>query len=266
MCMQATIPSPMVQLWRDWWRNILVISYRTSPHIWTHIQLSSKNPALFLFFNLFFTCFHFILLILSHSRWQNKFNFKKKNNNKIYDKDKKKRRRNYSTIILSPISPIWFTTTRSASFLGSSGSTLLPTDFSKTFLIASFFLHFFSASQYLCYISFLLSSFYQLSQCSDSAPNIYFTLYWLFFHMLHFSHLYLFPVSSVFLLFPTFTCTPIYPSICFHLSFHVLWLCSQPFPSYYSEGQNCFHVFASATNDFITQEPIIICIWDLTGW
>ena len=28
----------------------------------------------------------------------------------------------------------------------------------------------------------------------------------------------------------------------------------------YSEGQNCFQVFASATNDFITQEPIILCI------
>ena len=61
----------------------------------------------------------------------------------------------------------------------------------------------------------------------------YFTLYWLFFHMLHFLHLYLFLVSSVFLMFPTFTCAPIYPSTCFHLSFHVLWLCSQPFPSYY---------------------------------
>ena len=67
-----------------------------------------------------------------------------------------------------------------------------------------------------CYISFLLSSFY-----------------WLFFHMLHFLHLYLFLVSSVFLLFPTFTCTPIYPSTCFHFSFHVLWLCSRPFLSYY---------------------------------
>ena len=61
----------------------------------------------------------------------------------------------------------------------------------------------------------------------------YFTSYWLFFHMLHFPHLYLFLVSSVFLMFPTFTCAPIYPSTCFHLSFHVLWLCSWPFPSYY---------------------------------
>ena len=51
--------------------------------------------------------------------------------------------------------------------------------------------------------------------------------------MLHFPHLYLFPVSSVFLLFSTFTCAPVYPSTCFHLSFHVLRLCSQPFPSYY---------------------------------
>ena len=28
----------------------------------------------------------------------------------------------------------------------------------------------------------------------------------------------------------------------------------------YSEGQNHFHVFASATNDFIPQEPIVLCI------
>ena len=61
----------------------------------------------------------------------------------------------------------------------------------------------------------------------------YFTSYWLFFHMLHFPHLYLFLVSSVFLLFPTFTCAPVYPSTCFHLSFHVLRLCSQPLLSYY---------------------------------
>ena len=61
-----------------------------------------------------------------------------------------------------------------------------------------------------------------------------FTSYLLFFHMLHFPHLYLFPVSSLFLLFLTFfTCTPDYPSTCFHFSFHVLWLCSQSFLSYY---------------------------------
>ena len=34
----------------------------------------------------------------------------------------------------------------------------------------------------------------------------------------------------------------------------------------YSEGQNHFHVFASATNDFITWEQIILCIWDFSGW
>ena len=42
--------------------------------------------------------------------------------------------------------------------------------------------------------------------------------------MLHFLHLYLFPVSSVSLMFLTFTCVPIYPSTCFHFSFHVLCL------------------------------------------
>ena len=61
----------------------------------------------------------------------------------------------------------------------------------------------------------------------------YFISYWLFFHMLHFLHLYLFPVSSVFLMFLTFTCAPVHPSTCFHFPFHMLWFCSRPFPSYY---------------------------------
>ena len=103
-----------------------------------------------------------------------------------------------------------------------------------------------------CYISFSLSSFYRLSWR-------YFTLYWLFFHMLHFPHLYLFPVSSVFLLFPTVTCTPVYPSTCFHLSFHVLWLCSQPFPSYYDTLY--FYVLPLLCSRLIPTEYINWCIF-----
>ena len=84
----------------------------------------------------------------------------------------------------------------------------------------------------------------------------YFTSYWLFFHMLHFLHLYLFPVSSVFLLFPTFTCTPIYPSTCFHLFFHV---CSQPFPSYYDILY--FYDLPSLRSWFIPMQYINQCIF-----
>ena len=43
----------------------------------------------------------------------------------------------------------------------------------------------------------------------------YFTSYWLFFHMLHFLHLYLFPVSSVFSNVPDFY-------MCSHSPFHML--------------------------------------------
>ena len=86
----------------------------------------------------------------------------------------------------------------------------------------------------------------------------YFISYWLFFHMLHFPHLYLFPVSSVFLMFPTFTCAPIHPSTCFHFSFHMLWLCSQPFPSYYDILY--FYVLSSLRSRFIPTQYIIRCI------
>ena len=82
---------------------------------------------------------------------------------------------------------------------------------------------------YIIFVKFFLLIILTSWFCSQH----YFTSYWLFFHMLHFLHLYLFPVSSVFLLFPTFTCAPTYPSTCFHFSFHVLWLCSWPFLSYY---------------------------------
>ena len=133
---------------------------------------------------------------------------------------------------------------------------LVGTWFWSTFLAASYQS---SREASDCYISFLLSSFYQLSRRSNSTPNVYFTSYWLFFHMLHFPHLYLFPVSSVFLLFLTFTCTPIYPSTCFHLSFHVLWLCSQPFPSYYDTLY--FYVLSSLRSWLIPTQYINWCIF-----
>ena len=85
----------------------------------------------------------------------------------------------------------------------------------------------------IIFVKFFVKFFLQIILMFWFCSRCYFTSYWLFFHMLHFPHLYLFPVSSVFLLFPTFTCTPVYPSTCFHFSFHVLWLCSQPFLSYY---------------------------------
>ena len=75
--------------------------------------------------------------------------------------------------------------------------------------------------------------------------------------MLHFLHLYLFPVSSVFLLFPTFTCAPVYPSTCFHLSFHVLRLCSRPFPSYY----DIFYDFPLLCSWLILTQYINRCIF-----
>ena len=87
----------------------------------------------------------------------------------------------------------------------------------------------------------------------------YFTSYWLFFHMLHFLHLYLFPVSSVFLMFPTFTCAPIHPSTCFHFSFHVLWLCSRPFPSYYDILY--FYVLSLLGSRLIPTQYINQCIF-----
>ena len=72
--------------------------------------------------------------------------------------------------------------------------------------------------------------------------------------MLHFLHLYSFPVSSVFLMFLTFTCAPIYPSTCFHFSFHVLWLCSWPFPSYYDTLY--FYVLSSLCSWLIPMQYI----------
>ena len=81
-------------------------------------------------------------------------------------------------------------------------------------------------------VIFLISSFYQLSQCSDSAPDVT-SLCTNYSSTCYTFCIYTYFPFKVFLMFPTFTCAPIYPSTCFHFSFHVLWLCSRPFLSYY---------------------------------
>ena len=111
----------------------------------------------------------------------------------------------------------------------------------------------------VCYISFSLSSFYWLSRCSDSAPDI------TSLHTNYSSTCYTFCIypyfrfQVFFLMFPTFTCAPIYPSTCFHLSFHVLWLCWQPFPSYYDTLY--FYVLSSLWSWLIPTQYINQCIF-----
>ena len=124
-------------------------------------------------------------------------------------------------------------------------------------LLALSFLSALSSLLYIIFIKFFLLIIPMFRFCSRR----YFTLYWLFFHMLHFPHLYLFPVSSVFLLFLTFTCAPVYPSTCFHLSFHVLWLCSQPFPSYYDTLY--FYDLPSLRSRLILTQYINQCIFSV---
>ena len=109
-----------------------------------------------------------------------------------------------------------------------------------------------------CYISFSLSSFYQLSWCSDSAPDVYLHFVLIILPHVTLSTFILFPVSSIFLLFPTFTCAPISPSTYFHFSFHVLWLCSQPFPSYYDTLY--FYELSSSHSQLILTQYINCCI------
>ena len=77
--------------------------------------------------------------------------------------------------------------------------------------------------------------------------------------MLHFLHLYLFPASSVFLMFPTFGCAPVHPSTCLHFSFHVLWLCSWLFPSYYDTLY--FYVLSLLCSWLIPTQYINRCIF-----
>ena len=61
-----------------------------------------------------------------------------------------------------------------------------------------------------------------------------------------------------FLMFLTFTCAPVHPSTCSHFSFHVLWLCSRPFPSYYDILY--FYVLSSLRSRFIPTQYISRCI------
>ena len=113
-------------------------------------------------------------------------------------------------------------------------------------------------SRYMLYIIFI-KFFLPIIPTFRFRSRPYFISYWLFFHMLHFLHLYLFPVSSVFLMFPTFTCAPIHPSTCFHFFFHVLWLCSRPFPSYYDILY--FYVLSSLRSWLIPTQYINWCIF-----
>ena len=86
----------------------------------------------------------------------------------------------------------------------------------------------------------------------------YFISCWLFFHMLHFPHLYLFPVSSVFSNVPDLYMCSCSSFHMFSLSFHMLWLCSQPFPSYYDILY--FYVLSSLRSRFIPTQYINRCI------
>ena len=117
-----------------------------------------------------------------------------------------------------------------------------------------------------CHISFSLSSFYRLSQCSDSAPDVT-SLLTDYSSTCYTFHIYTyFRFQVFFLMFPTFTCAPVqtftcapvHPSTCFHFSFHVLWLCSRPFLSYYDILY--FYVLSSLRSWLILTQYINRCI------
>ena len=107
---------------------------------------------------------------------------------------------------------------------------------------------------YIIFVKFFLLIIPTFQFCSRH----YFTSYWLFFHMLHFLHLYLFPVSSVFSNVPDFYMCSRSP---FHMLslFHVLWLCSRPFPSYYDILY--FYVLSSLHSRLIPTQYINRCIF-----
>ena len=113
-------------------------------------------------------------------------------------------------------------------------------------------------SQTTCYISFLLSSFYRLSQRSDSAPDVTSLLTDYFSTCYTFCIYTYFRFQVFFLMFLTFTCVPVHPSTCFHFSFHMLWLCSQSFLSYYDISY--FYVLSSLRSRFILTQYIYRCI------
>ena len=115
-----------------------------------------------------------------------------------------------------------------------------------------------SCFQRSCYISFSLSSFYRLSWRSDSAPNITSFLAD-YSSTCYTSRIYTyFQFQVFFLMSPTFTCAPVHPSTCFHFSFHMLWLCSRPFLSYYDILY--FYVLSSLCSRFILTQYINQCI------
>ena len=103
-----------------------------------------------------------------------------------------------------------------------------------------------------CYISFSLSSFTDYPDVTSLLTDYSSTCYT--FHIYTY-----FWFSSVFLMFPTFACAPVHPSTCFHFSFHVLWLCSQPFPSYYDTLY--FNVLSSLCSRLIPMQYINRCIF-----
>ena len=109
----------------------------------------------------------------------------------------------------------------------------------------------------LLYIIFI-QFFYQLSWRSNSAPNVTSFLAD-YSSTCYTSRIYTyFRFQVFFLMFPTFTCASIHPSTCFHFPFHVLWLCSQPFPSYYDILY--FYVLSSLHSRFIPTQYINRCI------
>ena len=58
---------------------------------------------------------------------------------------------------------------------------------------------------------------------------------------------------------PNFYMHPVYPSTCFHFSFHVLWLCSWPFLSYYDTLY--FYDLSSLHSRLIPTQYINQCIF-----
>ena len=110
-----------------------------------------------------------------------------------------------------------------------------------------------------CYMSFSLSSFYWLSWRSNSTPNVTSLLTDYSSTCYTFRIYTYFQFQVFFLMFPTFTCAPVHPSTCFHFSFHVLWLCSQLFPSYYDILY--FYVLSLLRSRLIPTQYINQCIF-----
>ena len=111
-----------------------------------------------------------------------------------------------------------------------------------------------AALLYIIFVKF----FYRLSRRSDSTPDVTSFLAD-YSSTCYTSRIYTyFQFQVFFLMFPTFTCAPVHPSTCFYFPFHVLWLCSQPFPSYYDILY--FYVLSSLRSRFIPTQYINRCI------